>query len=117
VPEVVAALSHLLRAALPTLLAALHAGGERHVAERALGEMLRTLRLVGALPGFRAAQWQIVALAMLKALSLERAPTLRALFETREGAARVGQVLAAAAFTVEEFYAILELLVPPEQAQ
>lgn len=115
VPEILTALRRLVGAALPALLARLEAGGARAVVERRVDELLSTLRLAGALPAFRAAQWAVLALALLKALSLERAPELRAAFETREGAARVGKVLAEAAFTVEEFYAVLELICPMDE--
>lgn len=60
----------------------------------------------------QAAQWQLVALILLKALSVEHAPALRAAFETREGVQRLGKALAGLSFTIEEFYACLELLLP-----
>lgn len=54
-------------------------------------------------------------LVFLKALSLRRAPFLQPAFETREGIGRFNQALATRRFTVEEFYAVLELLVPPSE--
>ncbi len=54
---------------------------------------------------------QVVLLVLLKALSLERVPALRPAFESREGIARLNKVLTSHAFTVEEFYAVLDLLV------
>lgn len=57
-------------------------------------------------------QWQVVAVLLLKALSLERCPALREAFETREGIGRLNQLLARLSFTSEEFYAALELLCP-----
>ena len=47
---------------------------------------------------------------LLKALSLERLPALRPAFESRAGIERLGRLLASLSFTVEEFYAVLELL-------
>ena len=63
----------------------------------------------------QSAQWQTVLLVFLKALSLRRAPFLQPAFETREGIGRFNQALATRRFTVEEFYAVLELLVPPAE--
>lgn len=113
-PEVEATLGRVLAQALPPVLVGLQAGAPRSDVERSLHELLRTLRLVGPLPPFRTAQWQVVALLLLKALSLERCPGLREAFESREGIARVGRLLASLAFTSEEFYAVLELLCPVE---
>lgn len=63
-------------------------------------------------PARQATQWQVVALLLLKALSLERCPSLRPAFETRDGIARLNQLLGRLAFTGEEYYAALELLCP-----
>lgn len=113
-PEVLATLSRVLAAALPPVLGALQAAAPRNEVERAVDELLRTLRLAGPLPPLKAPQWQVVAVLLLKALSLERCPPLREAFETREGITRLGRLLASLAFTSEEFYAALELLCPVE---
>lgn len=63
-------------------------------------------------PLLQSTQWQVVALLLLKALSLERCPPLRPAFETRDGIGRLNQLLGRLAFTSEEFYAALELLCP-----
>ena len=111
-PEVLATLSRALAQALGPVLSSLAASAPRSGVERSLDELLRTLRLAGPLPGFSAAQWQVVAVLLLKALSLERCPPLRPCFETREGIGRLGRLLATLRFTIEEFYAALELLCP-----
>lgn len=113
-PEVFTALGRVLAQALGPVLAALQAPAPRGAVERSLDELLRTLRLVGPLPAFKVAQWQVVDVLLLKALSLERCPPLRPSFETREGIARLNRLLASLAFTSEEFYAALELLCPVE---
>jgi hypothetical protein len=59
-------------------------------------------------------QWQVVSLLLLKALSLERCPALRPAFETRQGIERLGRLLGTLSFTIDEFYAQLELLCPAE---
>jgi hypothetical protein len=59
-------------------------------------------------------QWQVVAALLLKALSLERCPPLRSCFETRDAISRLHRLLAGLSFTVEEFWAALELLCPAE---
>jgi hypothetical protein len=82
----------------------------RSEVERALGELLRTLSLMDALPAFSTTQWQLALVVLLKALSMERLPALRPAFESRVGVARWNAELTAARFTVEEFAAVLELL-------
>ncbi|KAL4423828.1 hypothetical protein ABPG75_001129 [Micractinium tetrahymenae] len=111
-PEVLATLARFLAAALPPVLSALQSAAPRGEVERSLDELLRTLRLVGPLPAFKVTQWQVVALLLLKALSLERCPPLRPAFESREGIGRLNQLLGRLGFTSEEFYAALELLCP-----
>lgn len=65
------------------------------------------------LPSYsQSAQWQLVLMLFLKALSLRRAPFLRTAFESRGGIGRFNLALATRRFTVEEFCAALELLVP-----
>ncbi len=112
-PEVRGALGRLLRAQVPAAMEALGAPARRGDAEHALDEAVATLRGEGPLPAFKAAQWRVLALVLLKAASLERCPELRAALESREGVGRLGAALAAASFTVEEFYAVLELVVRP----
>jgi len=110
VPEIHNALSRFIGIALHPVMEKLRIGEPRGEVERAVADMLRTLRLTGPLPAFTAVQWQSVVIVMLKALSMERLPSLRPTFETREGIQRLGQALGANAMTLEEFYAILELL-------
>lgn len=52
-PEVLATLSRFLAQALPPVLSSLQASAPRNEVERALEELLRTLRLVGPLPAFK----------------------------------------------------------------
>lgn len=110
VPEIHNALSRFIGIALHPVMEKLRIGVPRGEVERAVADTLRTLRLTGPLPAFTAVQWQSVVIVMLKALSMERLPSLRPTFETREGIQRLGQALGANAMTLEEFYAILELL-------
>lgn len=59
-------------------------------------------------------QWQLLLIILLKALSMQRAPFLRPAFESREGISRLNAALANRLFTIEEFYAVLELVVVEE---
>lgn len=111
-PEAAATLDRVLAQALPPVLTSLQAQAPRSDIERSLEELVRSLRLAGPLPPFRVAQWQVLAVLLLKALSLERCPALRPAFESREGIARLGRLLASLTFTSEEFYAALEVLCP-----
>ena len=52
-PEVLATLNRFLAQALPPVLSSLQASAPRNEVERALEELLRTLRLVGPLPAFK----------------------------------------------------------------
>lgn len=106
----------MLAQALPPVLTSLQAAAPRSDVERCLDELVRSLRLAGPLPPFKVAQWQVVAVLLLKALSLERCPGLRPAFESRDGIARLGRLLASLSFTSEEFYAALELLCPVPEA-
>jgi hypothetical protein len=63
----------------------------------------------------QSAQWQVMIICLLKALSLERVPLLRPAFESRDGVARLNRTLGEHKFTIEEFYCVLELLCPPEE--
>lgn len=110
------ALGNVLAGVLPSTLRELAAQGARPEAERALGELLRTLRCRAALPPFRPAQWEVLVLVLLKAASMERAPGLRPLFETREGIQKLGLALGRRCFTIEEFYAVLDLLLEEDKA-
>ena len=114
VPEIAKALRAFISLALLQVLSRMLVGAPRGEVDRGMDDLLRTLRLMGALPAFTSLQWQVVVLVLLKALSMARVPSLRTSFETREGAARVGQALAAYSFTEEEFYAVLELLLDVE---
>lgn len=84
-PEVLAALSRCLSAALPPVCAGLQAAAARGQVERSLDELLRTLRLVGPLPAFKVSQlcqhrlwpaFQLLAPRLAGALSPCMAPWL-----------------------------------------
>ena len=57
------------------------------------------------------AQWQVILLVLLKALSLERVPALRPAFEEREGIARLSASLRGLGCTLEAFGALLDVAV------
>jgi hypothetical protein len=52
-PEMLAALSRFFAVALPPVMEALQVGVAKGTVEAGLGEMVRTMRLVGPLPGFK----------------------------------------------------------------
>jgi hypothetical protein len=110
VPEIETALSRFIAFALPPVMEKLVVGMPKGEVERNLMELIKTFHLVSALPAFMSSQWQLVVLMFLKALSMERVPGLRPVFETREGVHRVNQILTANLFTIEEFVAVLEIL-------
>jgi len=110
VPEIETALSRFIAFALPPVMEKLAIGMPTGEIERNLMELIKTLQLDNALPAFMTSQWQLVVMMFLKALSMERMPGLRPAFETRQGVHRVNQILTANAFTIEEFVAVLEIL-------
>ena len=110
VPEIQSALSRFLHMALPAVLEHLAVQVSRTEVERGLMDLLRTFYLVRALPAFKSSQWQLVVMVLLKALSIDRMPSLRPYFEGREAVHRGNAFLTANLFTVEEFVAVLEVL-------
>ncbi|KAL4539560.1 hypothetical protein Ndes2437B_g02073 [Nannochloris sp. 'desiccata'] len=110
VPEIETALSRFIAFALPPVMEKLAIGMPKGEVERNLMELIKTLQLVSALPAFMSSQWQLVVMMFLKALSMEHVPGLRPAFETREGVHRVNKILTANGFTIEEFVAVLEIL-------
>jgi hypothetical protein len=114
-PQVMTSLSGFLSRAVPTVISKLAIAEQelmtRDQIERHLDELLRTMRLIGPVPGFTPLQWQLVAMILLKALSLERVPALRPAFETNQGIKRLNKALVGVCFTIEEYYAVLELMV------
>ncbi|GAB4814814.1 hypothetical protein N2152v2_001860 [Parachlorella kessleri] len=112
--QIEAVLTRFLATALPAVVQQLGIAVPRGEVERQLSELLHTMRFSGPLPPFKGPQWQLVTVILLKALSLERSPSLRAAFETREGIHRLNKALAGFSFTIEEFCAVLELLCPVE---
>jgi hypothetical protein len=110
VPEIETALSRFIAFALPPVMEKLAIGMPKGEVERNLMELIKTLQLVSALPAFTSSQWQLVVAMFLKALSIERVPGLQPAFETREGVHRMNQMLTANLFTIEEFVAVLEIL-------
>jgi hypothetical protein len=57
-------------------------------------------------------EWQLLTLALLRALAIERLPGLREQFDGRRGVRSLNEMLADAGSTVEEFDALLEVLLP-----
>lgn len=114
-PQVMASLSGFLSRAVPAVISQLAIAEQelmtRDQIERHLDELLRTMRLIGPVPGFTPLQWQLVVMILLKALSLERVPALRPAFETHPGIKRLNKALVGVCFTIEEYYAVLELMV------
>lgn len=57
-------------------------------------------------------EWQLLTLALLRALAIERLPSLQEQFDGRRGVRSLNEMLADAGSTVEEFDALLEVLLP-----
>ncbi|KAL6782355.1 hypothetical protein ACKKBG_A06480 [Auxenochlorella protothecoides x Auxenochlorella symbiontica] len=107
------ALLRLLQAVTPGICAELAIAQLAQV-QAALTQLVASFGVRGALPSFKTGQWQLLLIILLKALSMQRAPFLRPAFESREGISRLNAALANRLFTIEEFYAVLELVVVEE---
>jgi hypothetical protein len=59
-------------------------------------------------------EWQLLTLALLRALAIERLPALQEQFDGRRGVRSLNELLADAGLTVEEFDALLEVLLPSQ---
>ncbi|KAI8103891.1 hypothetical protein M9435_006417 [Picochlorum sp. BPE23] len=109
VPEIMTAMQRFLSIACSTLAAKLCAQNHQRTITDSVGQVVRTFRLDQALPAFQSKQWVIVALIIVKAQSLSSHPEYQEFTDSRAAISRIGTVLSDANFTVEEFYAVLEL--------
>ena len=57
-------------------------------------------------------EWQLLTLALLRALAIERLPALQGQFDGRRGVRSLNEMLGDVGSTVEEFDALLEVLLP-----
>lgn len=57
-------------------------------------------------------EWQLLTLALLRALAIERLPALQEQFDGRRGVRSLNEMLGDVGSTVEEFDALLEVLLP-----
>lgn len=57
-------------------------------------------------------EWQLVILVLLKALSVERLPALQPSLEGRAGVQSITSFLSRLSYTLEEFDALLETIMP-----
>ena len=110
VPEIMTAIQRLISIAVASMSEKLQAASIRNVMQAEISSIIRTFRLDQPLPAFQSRQWIIASLLIFKALSLEKCPEFQAYLDTRDSIARVGSILAEASFTMEEFYAILDIL-------
>jgi hypothetical protein len=104
------AIQRLISIAVVSMSEKLQALPIRNVMLAEISSIIRTFRLDQPLPAFQSRQWIIASLLIFKALSLEKCPEFQAYLDTRDSIARVGAILADASFTMEEFYAVLDIL-------
>ncbi|BDA48341.1 probable RNA polymerase II subunit B1 CTD phosphatase RPAP at C-terminar half [Coccomyxa sp. Obi] len=107
-----AVLEVALGRALPSVLGALHVSSPRSAIEVALRQLIATFYLRSAIPSLKEREWQLVTLTLLRALSIERLPTLQEQFDSRGSVRALNALLAESGCTVEEFDALLEVLLP-----
>eukprot|EP00890_Picochlorum_soloecismus_P001822 jgi/Picsp_1/2640/NSC_00870-R1_rpap2_arath ame: full= rna polymerase ii subunit b1 ctd phosphatase rpap2 homolog ame: full=rna polymerase ii-associated protein 2 homolog len=110
VPEIMTSIQRLISIAVVSMSDKLQAESIRSVMQAEISNVIRTFRLDQSLPAFQSRQWIIISLLIFKALSLEKYPEFQAYLDTRDSIARVGTILADASFTMEEFYAVLDIL-------
>jgi hypothetical protein len=114
VPEIMNALMRFISIACTSLASSLHAEHVRKDITEDVAQVVRTFRMDQALPAFQSKQWAIVALIILKSLSFHAHPEYQPLTDTREAISHISTILGDANFTVEEFYAVLDLFVTNE---
>ena len=114
VPEIMNAIMRFISIACTSLASSLHAENLRRDITEDVAHVVRTFRMDQALPAFQSKQWVIVALIILKSLSFHAHPEYQPLTDTREAISHISTILGNANFTVEEFYAVLDLFITNE---
>ncbi|EIE27813.1 hypothetical protein COCSUDRAFT_55793 [Coccomyxa subellipsoidea C-169] len=111
-----AVLEGVLAREVPGVLGALHVPSLRSAVEVALRQLVATFYLRSAVPSLKEREWRLLMLALLRALSIERLPALQARhpeqFDGRAGVRTLNDMLADAGSTIEEFDALLEVMLP-----
>lgn len=115
VPEVMNAMQSFISIGCKTLTTNLNAERDKKNIGDDISKVIYSFRMDQSLPAFQSKQWVVVCLVILKALSLTVRPEYQEYTDTRDGIARVGRILSDAQFTVEELYAVLDLLVSDTQ--
>jgi hypothetical protein len=111
VPEVMNAMQSFISIACKTLTTSLNAAPDKKNIGDDISKVIYSFRMDQSLPAFQSKQWVVVCLVILKALSLTVRPEYQEYTDTRDGIVRMGKILSDAQFTVEELYAVLDLLV------
>lgn len=111
VPEVMTAMQSFISIGCKNLTTSLKAERDTKNIADDVSKIIYSFRMDHSLPAFQSKQWVVVCLVILKALSLTARPEYQEYTDTREGIVRVGKILSAANFTVEEMYAVLDLFV------
>ena len=111
VPEVMTAMQSFISIGCKNLTTSLQAERDTKTIGDDVSKIIYSFRMDHSLPAFQSKQWVVVCLVILKALSLTARPEYQEYTDTREGIVRVGKILSAANFTVEEMYAVLDLFV------
>jgi hypothetical protein len=134
-----AALEGAIARALPAVLADMRVAALRSAVELHLRALIATFHLHSALPSLKVRccparlvrgkvihvltvhsaltqdhEWQLLTLALLKALSLQRLPALQPSFEGRVSVQGINNYLRRLQFSLEEFEALLEALLPAD---
>lgn len=110
VPEIMNAIQRLMNIATNSVVDHMKAASLRNEIHKSISNVIRTFRLDQSLPAFDSKQWRVVSAIILKALSLHSCPEYQKIVDTREGIRQLGILLGSASFTMEEFYAALELM-------
>lgn len=109
IPEVMSAMERFISIACKTLVTQLNAEHDTQSIREDISKVIHSFRMDQSLPAFQSKQWVIVCLVIFKALSLTARPEYQEYTDTRKAIIQVSKILSDANFTVEEFYAVLDL--------
>ncbi len=82
------------------------------VAKRVTG-LIRTLLFTSALPSLSAGQWRLLGVAVLRALSMKRLPSVVEAFEGADGPPRLAALLSETGFELPHLSGLVDLLLNP----
>eukprot|EP00884_Botryococcus_braunii_P017137 jgi/Botrbrau1/4106/Bobra.152_3s0054.1 len=111
--QALSALRGIIARALKGLRVVLRFSVSSSLLEAQLDGLLRTFVFPGPLPSLKEVQWELMVLAMVRALAEHRLPALQATLYGPEGGLQLQNTLMSLGSSVEELHALVHLLILP----